>query len=110
MGAAHRILMSHVEYNMILHPEHTPNMKSTILKHLPSALPFLRQHAQDEAARFLVAFQRQQLALFRLFQQRAKGAEAVVGLVEAWLAALQRLLDHRAPDVVFRAALGAQSF
>src|SRR5262249_51286123 len=55
-------------------------------------------------------FQRHELALFRLFQQLAKGAEAVGGLVEAGLAALQRLLDHRAPDFVFHAALGDQSF
>ena len=54
----------------------------------------VRQQAQDVAARFLIVFQCQQLPLLRLFEQLAEGAEAIVGLVEAWLAALQRLLHH----------------
>src|SRR3954469_19897953 len=43
-----------------------------------------------------------------IFQKVGEGAEAVVGLVEARLPALQRLLDHRAPDVLAFTALGDQ--
>src|SRR5437762_10824372 len=62
--------------------------------------------ADEVAARFFIRLELDQLALLRLLEQIREGAKAVVGLVEARFAALQRLLDHRAPDALALAALG----
>src|SRR5687768_5312000 len=63
---------------------------------------------EDVAARFLVRLKPDQPLLAGLLQQIGKGAEAVVGLVEARVPALERLLHHRAPDLLVGAALGHQ--
>src|SRR5690606_32374614 len=62
--------------------------------------------ADDHAAGFLVVLQLQQLARGGLLQELPERAEAVVALVEAGLAPLERLLDHRAPDLLVGGALG----
>src|SRR5688572_31673503 len=59
----------------------------------------------DDAARLLVVLELEELARFGLVQQLAERAEAVVGLVEAGLPALERLLHHRPPDLFLGAAL-----
>ena len=64
--------------------------------------------AHDIAAGLLVALELEQTRAPGFLQQVAESAEAVVGLVEAGHAALERLLDHRAPDLLFLAALGDQ--
>src|SRR5262249_19717251 len=64
----------------------------------------------EVAARLLVRVKLDQAFLARFLEQVGEAAEAVVGLVEAGVAALQRLLDHRAPDLLLRAALGLQRF
>src|SRR5438270_11246393 len=64
--------------------------------------------ADKVAARFFIRLELDQRALLRLLEQIREGAEAVVGLVEARFAALERLLDHRAPDALALAALGDQ--
>src|SRR4030067_184943 len=65
---------------------------------------FGRKARDDVAAGLLVVLQLQQATRLRRFQQFAEGAEAVVGLVETGLAALQSLLDHRAPHLFLLAA------
>src|SRR5687767_10075325 len=62
--------------------------------------------ADEVAAGFLVGLKRDELLALGFLEQVGKGAEAVVGLVEPGLAALERLLDHRAPDLLALAALG----
>src|SRR3989337_714151 len=62
--------------------------------------------ADEVAAGLLVGLKRDQLLALGFLEEIGKGAEAVVGLVEAGLAALERLLDHRAPDLLALAALG----
>src|SRR5690554_2722220 len=69
---------------------------------------FLRGAAHDVAARLLVRLELEQPARLRLLEQLAERAESVVGLVEPGLAALERLLDHRAPDLLLGAALAHQ--
>src|SRR5471032_1746449 len=59
-------------------------------------------------AGFFIAAEFEQAARFRLFQQIAEGAEAIVGLAEVRLAALDRFLQHRGPDLAAVAALGDQ--
>src|SRR5687767_15127436 len=63
------------------------------------------RRADDVTAGLLVAFKLQQVPGARLLEQLVERAEAVVALVEAGIAALQRLLDHRAPDLLLVAAL-----
>src|SRR6185436_10519211 len=63
---------------------------------------------QDVAARLLVRLKLDQSLVARLLEQVGERAVAVVGLVEAGVAALERLLDHRAPDLLVGAALGDQ--
>src|SRR3977135_2863359 len=65
----------------------------------------LRGRPDDVAARFLVRVKLDQALLLRFLQEIGEGAKAVVGLVEAGVAALERLLDHRAPDLLVGAAL-----
>src|SRR5688572_6491455 len=64
--------------------------------------------ADHVATGFLIRLERQELARLRLFQQFAEGTEAVVALVEARVTALERLLDHRAPDLLVLVALLGQ--
>src|SRR5688500_17357988 len=59
----------------------------------------------EVAAVLLVGLNLDQVLPFGFLEQVGKGAEAVVGLVEAGLATLERLLDHRAPDRLALAAL-----
>src|SRR5688572_7428340 len=61
---------------------------------------------EDIAARLLVRLKPDQSLLARLLEQIRERAVAVVGLVEPWVTALQRLLHHRAPDLLVCAALG----
>src|SRR3954469_22247215 len=58
------------------------------------------------AAGLFVRLQLDEAFLLGIFQEVGERAEAVVRLVEAGFAALQRLLDHRAPDLLAVAALG----
>ncbi|OPZ04622.1 MAG: hypothetical protein BWZ09_01666 [Alphaproteobacteria bacterium ADurb.BinA305] len=67
-----------------------------------------RAGAGDEDARLLVAAEFQQAARLRFLEQVAEGAEAEVALVEIGLAALDRLLEHRGPDLAALAAFGEQ--
>src|SRR5437764_12259854 len=62
--------------------------------------------ADEVAARFLIRLELDQAALLGFLEEIGEGAEAVVGLVEARLSPLERLLDHRAPDALALAALG----
>src|SRR5258706_4744064 len=62
----------------------------------------------DVAARLLIEIELDQPFGAGVLEQVGKAAVAVVGLVEAGLPALERLLDHRAPDLLARAALRAQ--
>src|SRR5207245_1818400 len=64
--------------------------------------------ANDVAARLVIALEGDRAALRGFLEQLVERAEAVVALVESRAAALQRLLDHRAPDLVLRAPLGEQ--
>src|SRR5438128_10002053 len=62
--------------------------------------------ANDVAAGLLVRRELDESAFLRLLEQVGEGLEPIVGLVESGLAALERLLDHRAPDFLAFAALG----
>src|SRR5262245_51432429 len=64
----------------------------------------------DVAARFLVRLELDEVLLFRILEKIGESLVAVVGLVEAGIAAFQRLLDHRAPDLLLGAALRGQRF
>src|SRR3954468_21417600 len=64
--------------------------------------------AEDVAARLFVRLKLDQPLLTGFFQQIGECAIAVVRLVEAGIAALERLLHHRAPDLLVGAALGDQ--
>src|SRR5712691_3407184 len=57
------------------------------------------------AARLLVGLELDEAALLRVLEEIGECLEAIVGLVESGLAALERLLDHRAPDFLAFAAL-----
>src|ERR1051326_6341589 len=62
----------------------------------------------EVAARLLVRVKLDQAFVAGFLEQIGEAAEAVVGLVEAGVAALERMLDHRAPDLFLRPALGLQ--
>src|SRR6185503_14497375 len=64
----------------------------------------------DVAAGFLVRLELDEILLFRILEKVGERLVAIVGLVEARIAALQRLLHHRAPDFFLRAALGDERF
>src|SRR3954467_530856 len=66
--------------------------------------------ADDVPAGFLVGFELDEITLFRILEEVRESLVAVVGLVEAWVPALERLLDHRAPDLFLRAALRHEGF
>src|SRR5580765_7299194 len=61
--------------------------------------------ANDVAAGLFVRFELDEVLLFRILEQIGEGLVAIVGLFESRMPALQRLLDHRAPDLLLRAAL-----
>src|SRR3982751_3254775 len=58
------------------------------------------------AARLFIGLELDEAALFRVLEEVRECLEAIVGLVEAGLPALERLLDHRAPDFLALAPLG----
>src|SRR5690349_3539909 len=62
----------------------------------------------EVAAGLFVRLEADESLFLGIFEEVGEGAEAVVRLVEARLAALQRLLDHRAPDALALAALRDQ--
>src|ERR1700752_3102879 len=70
----------------------------------------VRREADDVAAGFLVALEVEEVARARVLEQLVEGAVAVIALVEAGFAALQCLLDHRAPDGLVFAALVDEGF
>src|SRR5258706_5546428 len=70
----------------------------------------VRQGTHDIAAGFFVALEHERAATLRLLEQPVERAKAVVRLGEPGLPAFERLLDHRAPDLFFRAALRNQCF
>src|SRR6185436_16002097 len=62
----------------------------------------------DEAARLAVRLKLDEALLLRFPEQIGERAEAVIGLVESGITAFERLLHHRAPDLLVRPALGDQ--
>src|SRR5436309_5276832 len=60
----------------------------------------------EVAARFLVRLELDEAPLLRFLEEIGERLEPIVGLIESGLTALERLLDHRAPDLFARAALG----
>src|SRR5436190_15943649 len=64
--------------------------------------------SNEVAARLLVGLELDETAFFRLLEEVGEGLEPIVGLIETGPPALERLLDHRAPDVLALAALGDQ--
>src|SRR5678815_35714 len=66
--------------------------------------------SDDVAARFLVRVELDEAFLFCFFEKVGEGTEAIIRLVEPRVAALERLLDHRAPDLFLGAALGHERF
>src|SRR4030095_12522581 len=57
------------------------------------------------SARLLIALELQVSAALGFFEHSVERAEAIVRLIEAGLAAFERLLDHRAPDFLLVATL-----
>src|SRR3954447_20145087 len=64
--------------------------------------------AKDVAARLFVRLKLDQPLVTGFLQQIGERAIAVVSFVEAGIAPLERLLHHRAPDLLVGAALGDQ--
>src|SRR5262245_7420166 len=64
--------------------------------------------ADEVTTRLLVRLELDQAFLARFLEQVGERAKAVVALVEARVPALERLLDHRAPDLLLGPALGGQ--
>src|SRR5581483_2163539 len=64
--------------------------------------------ADDVAAGLLVRLEPDEPFLSGFLEEVRERLESVVRFVEAGMAALERLLDHRAPDALVRAALGAE--
>src|SRR5688500_19660963 len=64
----------------------------------------------DVAAGFLIFFEVDEPPRPRFLEQVAEAAEAVVRLVEARSLALDRLLDHRAPDLLVLVTLVGERF
>src|SRR5262245_37488158 len=62
----------------------------------------------DVAAGFLVGFELDEALLLGLLEEVGEPMEAIVRLVEAGIAALERLLHHRSPDALVGVALGQQ--
>src|SRR5690606_12749285 len=62
----------------------------------------------DVAARLLVGLEPDEAFLFRFFEEVRERTEAIIGFVEARIAALEGLLHHGAPDLFLGAPLGDQ--
>src|SRR6266850_3335346 len=62
--------------------------------------------ANEIPAGLLVRFEFDEASFLRIFEEVGERLEPIVGLVESGFAALERLLDHRAPDLLAFAALG----
>src|SRR5215471_3349323 len=60
------------------------------------------------AAGLFIRLELDEVSFFRILEKVGERLVAVVGLVEARIAALERLLHHRAPDLFLRAAFGEQ--
>src|SRR3954466_4116613 len=65
---------------------------------------------KDVAAGPLVGGELDEAFSSGFFEEIGEGTEAIVRLVEAGIAALERLLHHRAPDLLLGAALGGERF
>src|SRR5262245_30976008 len=75
------------------------------------AAPRLFGHIRElhpVAARFFVTLQRQRAFALGCFEHLVERAKAEVALAELRPAALEGLLDHRAPDLLLGTALGGQ--
>ncbi len=66
------------------------------------------QFAIHEGAGLFVTPHVEQTALLRRFEQRTEGAEAIVRFIEIRLAALDRLFQHRRPDLAALTTFGKQ--
>ena len=66
--------------------------------------------ARNKGTGFFVAPQFEETARLRLFKQIAEGTKAVICFVEIGLATLDRLLEHRRPDLAAVATFGNQGF
>src|SRR6188768_3510225 len=73
-------------------------------------LGFAAYATNDVAAGFLISFQIDEAVLLRVFEQITEGAKPIVRLVEARVATLERLLDHRAPDFFILIAFARKRF
>src|SRR5258706_14923799 len=62
----------------------------------------------DVAPGLLVGGARDEALFLGFLEEVGEGTETIVRLVESRVAALERLLDHRAPDLLLGAALGGQ--
>src|SRR5258706_7030374 len=62
----------------------------------------------DVAPGLLVRVERDEALFLGFLEEVGEGTETIVRLVESRIAALERLLDHRAPDLLLGAALGGQ--
>src|SRR5262245_26971790 len=89
-----------------IHPFIHPLIRPSIL--LSGSSSAFRHAPDDVAAGLLIGFEFDQLVFLRVLQQIAESAEAIVGFVEAGIAALECLLDHRAPDLFVLIALARQ--
>src|SRR4249920_3516244 len=78
------------------------------IKCRPRRLFLMRQRAHDITAGLLVPLEREHAAPLGFLEQSVERAESIIRLGEAGFAPLQRLLDHRPPDLFFRPALGEQ--
>src|SRR5688572_15937220 len=64
--------------------------------------------ADDVAAGLAVLLELDEALLLGLLEEIGERAEAIVRFIEAGVAPLERLLDHRAPDLLVGAALGGE--
>src|SRR4051812_16669786 len=60
----------------------------------------------EVAAGLFIRIELDEALLLRIFEEVRERLESIVRLVESGFAALERLLHHRAPDLLARAALG----
>src|SRR5262249_3693405 len=69
---------------------------------------FRTRRPNDIAARLVVSLELENAANARFLEQSVERAKAIIGFIKPRLLPLQRLLDHRAPNLVLVAALGDQ--